>query len=185
MLMRWAWQHTQPSARAVLTTSPQCHFVSTGTQMKPRSAVSTYCSRKTVRWYRSNHQVRRRDRSSTEVVITSPFRKLRIAESEHGLQNFTESGYGFRIYGIEVDMYGKKKLTDSMDSRIPCGFAKNGAPLPHAAAAPHRPPPTRPGHAAWPGAAPRRGTGRWQSVTAGHVLAVNELNNCMARGLQA
>jgi hypothetical protein len=35
----------------------------------------------------------------------SPFRKLQIAESEYGLQNFTESGYGFRIYGIEVDMY--------------------------------------------------------------------------------
>ena len=38
-------------------------------------------------------------------ISTSPFRKLRIAESEYGLQNFTESGYGFRIYGIEVDMY--------------------------------------------------------------------------------
>ena len=38
-------------------------------------------------------------------VSPSPFRKLQIAESEYGLQNFTESGYGFRIYGIEVDMY--------------------------------------------------------------------------------
>ena len=42
----------------------------------------------------------------SNAVSTTPFRKLRIAESEYGLQNFTESGYGFRIYGIEVDMYG-------------------------------------------------------------------------------
>jgi hypothetical protein len=40
-----------------------------------------------------------------------PFRKLRIAESEYGLQNFTESGYGFRIYGIEMDMYGISRGT--------------------------------------------------------------------------
>jgi hypothetical protein len=40
------------------------------------------------------------------ALSTSPFRKLRIAESEYGLQNFTESGYGFQIYGIEMDMYG-------------------------------------------------------------------------------
>jgi hypothetical protein len=49
-------------------TSPQCHFVSTGTQMKPISAVSIYFSRKTVRLYRSNHQVLRRGRISPEVV---------------------------------------------------------------------------------------------------------------------
>ena len=42
---------------------------------------------------------------STVSISPSPFRKLQIAESEYGLQNFTESGYGFRIYGIEVDMY--------------------------------------------------------------------------------
>jgi hypothetical protein len=51
--------------------------------------------------------------------------------------------------------------------------AKNGAPLPHAEASPHAPPP-RAGNSAWPGAAPRRGTGQ-QSVTADHQLAVNEL----------
>jgi hypothetical protein len=44
-------------------------------------------------------------RDNPGKISTSPFRKLRIAESEYGLQNFAESGYGFRIYGIEVDMY--------------------------------------------------------------------------------
>jgi hypothetical protein len=86
------------------------------------------------------------------LASTSPFRKLRIAESEYGLQNFTESGYGFRIYGIEVDMYGVSRgaifrfffgnRRFDTYARIPRihGFradsAKNGAPLPHAAAAP-------------------------------------------------
>jgi hypothetical protein len=110
-------------------------------------------------------------------ISTTPFRKLRIAESEHGLQNFTESGYGFRIYGIEEGMYrisrgiiflvffleiADSSLTDSTDHGFRTDSTKNGAPLPHAAASPHRAPPPRPGHTAWPGAAPRRGTpGRW------------------------
>jgi hypothetical protein len=77
-------------------------------------------------------------------LSTSPFRKLRIAESEHGLQNFTESGYGFRIYGIEMDMYGISRgiiffwKSQIRHLRIPRihGFradsAKNGAPISHA-----------------------------------------------------
>jgi hypothetical protein len=85
--------------------------------------------------------------SSTCLVSTSPFRKLRTAESEYGLQNFTESGCGFRIYGIEVGMYGISRgvvfvlflfcleiadstLTDSTDSRIPCGFRQKRSATP-------------------------------------------------------
>jgi hypothetical protein len=80
------------------------------------------------------------------ALSTSPFRKLRIAESEYGLQNFTESGHGFRIYGIEVDMYGIFRgvvfdffflgkslistLTDSTDSRIPYGFRQKRSATP-------------------------------------------------------
>jgi hypothetical protein len=83
-------------------------------------------------------------------ISTSPFRKLRIAESEYGLQNFTESGYGFRIYGIEVDMYGISRvvildfflsdstLTDSTNSRIPFGFRQKRSATP-----PRRSPPPR------------------------------------------
>jgi hypothetical protein len=80
-------------------------------------------------------------------LSTSPFRKLRVlAESEYGLQNFTEPGYGLRIYGIEMDMYGISRgiifcffwKSHIRHLRIPRihGFradsAKNGAPLSHA-----------------------------------------------------
>jgi hypothetical protein len=131
--------------------------------------------------------------SSTCLASTSPFRKLRTAESEYGLQNFTESGCGFRIYGIEVDMYGIsrgvvffwvffwKSLIRHL--RIPrihefrADSAKNGAPLPHAAPAPHRAPPPRPGHAAWPlGLEPHHGVGQAAGnlLPLAHVLAVSD-----------
>ena len=123
------------------------------------------------------------------ALSTSPFRKLQIAESEYGLQNFTESGYGFRIYGIEMDMYGISRgiifcffleiadstLTDSTDSRIPYGFHQKRSATP-----PRR---SRPA----PGPSPAPGAYRlaWSRTTASdrplvivtvdHQLAVNEL----------
>ena len=115
-------------------------------------------------------------------LSTSPFRKLRIAESEYGLQNFTESGYGFRIYGIEVDMYrisrgiifrffleiADSTLTDSTDSRIPCGFRqKRSATLPRPGPPAAPLPPRVRGIPLGLEPPPRRGTGQ-QSLPLAH-----------------
>jgi hypothetical protein len=67
------------------------------TWYSPQSKSRTSQGTRTSPFFNSQH---------TAAVSTSPFRKLRIAESKYGLQNVTESGYGFRIYGIEMDMYG-------------------------------------------------------------------------------